>query len=125
MGALPGHESTVVSMGFSPKGDEYLATAGKDRTLCIHVSTSFISSSASSSSSSLLSGGESGGNSDSVNSGGSSSGGTGGGNISGGNGGGNGTNISHPHGQSPYRHAVSVPAAHKRIIWVSDSTILH
>lgn len=34
--ALPGHDSTVVCLSFSPD-DQYLATSGKDRTLCIHV----------------------------------------------------------------------------------------
>ena len=73
-------------MGFSPDGDEYLASAGKDRTLCIHASASFDSTSA--------------------------------GRESGGDGGGGSGN-----GLSPYRHVVSVPAAHKRIIWVRDSSI--
>ena len=94
VGALTGHESTVVCMGFSPNGDEYLASAGKDRTLCIHMSTTFAASSSA--------GKESDGSSGNIG-------------IDSGSSSGSGNN---PHGVSPYRHVVSVPAAHKRIIWV-------
>lgn len=37
-GTLAGHESTVACLAFAP-GDGYLASAGKDRTLCIHAAT--------------------------------------------------------------------------------------
>jgi WD40 repeat protein len=38
IGSLPGHDSTVVCLAFSPN-DRYLVSCGKDRAMCIHVST--------------------------------------------------------------------------------------
>jgi elongator complex protein 2 len=41
IGSLPGHDSTVVCLAFSPN-DRYLVSCGKDRAMCIHVSTDSI-----------------------------------------------------------------------------------